>query len=196
MENIFFTEKKQFLIFFTFVSIFCLSVIFIEDQLFFFINETLSGSTLDFIFFYIFIPLFLLLGIIPFLMLFSRHYRRLGIFCMFSGFFCSQIGSLIKLYFQLPRPVETLAVNLVGNWQVSEFSFPSTTTMLAFGLALPILLEKPKYSFYFLAIAALVGFSVIYSGYHFPHDVAAGILLSLAFVIFLKYIKNWLEKII
>lgn len=194
MEKLFFTDKKQFFVFFAFVVIFCLAVLLIEDQLFFFINKTFSSPILDFIFFYIFIPVFLLLGILPFGMFFFSQYRRLGFFCLISGFICYQVGNLIKMQVQLSRPAETMAVNLVGNWSMGEFSFPSTTTMLAFGLALPILLENSKYSPYFLIIASLVGFSVIYSGYHFPRDVAAGILLSLLIVIALKYIKHWREK--
>ena len=113
------------------------------------------------------------------------------IFCLVSGFLCNQIGGLTKLLFCLPRPID---VRLVGNWQISEFSFPSSTVMLAFGLALPILFEKPRYSFPFLIIASLVGFALIYSGYHSPYDVGAGVLLSLILVVLFKYFKNLVLK--
>ncbi|MCK5044639.1 phosphatase PAP2 family protein [Candidatus Parcubacteria bacterium] len=194
MEKLFHTDKRYFLPFFILLAIFSLAVIFKNNELFVFINQTIASSTLDFVFSYVLIPLFLLLGIVPFFMLFFKGYRQLSVFCLISGFLCSQIGSLSKLLFSLPRPDEFLDVRLVGDWQVSAFTFPSTTVMLAFGLALPILLEKPKLSPPFLIIASLVGFAVIYSGYHFPYDVAAGMLFALFLVLLFKQIKNWAVK--
>jgi len=65
-------------------------------------------------------------------------------------------------------------INLVGSWPVESPSFPSTTTMLAFGLALPIFMLKPKIGLPFLLLAFLIGFFVIYSGFHFPLDAIGG----------------------
>lgn len=190
MEKLFYTDKRYFMLFFIPLVIFSLLVIFKNNEVFFFINQTIASANLDLVFYYILIPLFLLLGLAPFAMFFFKRYRFLGVFCLVSGFLCSQIGSLSKLLFCLPRPNEVLAARLLGDWNMSVYTFPSTTTMLAFGLALPILLEKPKLSVPFLFIAFLLGLSVIYSGYHFPYDVAAGILFSSLLVLTFKYIKN------
>jgi undecaprenyl-diphosphatase len=79
---------------------------------------------------------------------------------------------------------------------VGHFSFPSSTTMLAFGLALPFFLEKSKFRYLFLILAILVGFSVIYTGFHFPRDVIFGIFFSILIVFSLNEIKKkWLEKL-
>ena len=194
MEKLFYTDKRYFLTFLTFTAVFSLIALFWNKGFFFLVNHSLGGSVLDFIFLNILIPLFLLLGIIPFFFFFFRGYRQLGVFCLFSGFFCYQLGTLSKALFLLPRPNDVLIARLVGDFQVTGYTFPSTTTMLAFGLALPILLEKPKLSSPFLIVASLVGFAVIYSGYHFPYDVAAGILFSLILVLLFKYIKVWVGK--
>jgi undecaprenyl-diphosphatase len=183
------SNKKILLIILILLSVivFCVK----NDALFLFINQKLANGVLDFIVVYIFIPLFLLMGIIPFLMLVLKK-DKIGFFSLFSGVFCYIAGNLIKLLFKMPRPYTIFAdTRIIGPWHVSQYSFPSTTTMLAFGLALPFLMErKGRWSWFFLTLAFLVGFTVIYTGFHFPRDVVFGIFLSLLFVCLLKRIKN------
>ncbi|XOB42428.1 MAG: phosphatase PAP2 family protein [Candidatus Nealsonbacteria bacterium] len=162
-----------------------------NEVLFLFINQNLASPVLDFIVLYIFIPLFLLMGIIPgILFVFKKDIS--GFFTLFSGGFCYIIGNLIKLIFKMPRPYMILPdVRIVGPWHMSQYSFPSTTTMLAFGLALAFFIEKKdKLSWFFLVLAFLVGFTVIYTGFHFPKDVVFGAFLSMLFVCILKKIKD------
>ncbi|XOB40546.1 MAG: phosphatase PAP2 family protein [Candidatus Nealsonbacteria bacterium] len=162
-----------------------------NEQLFLFINQGIANPVLDFIVLNILIPLFFLLGIIPFIMLFFDKYRVLGAFSLFSGPFCYVVGSLIKLFFKMPRPFNVLSISVIGPWHVGQFSFPSTTTMLAFGFALPFLIQrKPKWSLFFLTLSILVGFSVIYTGFHFPSDVLGGIFFSILIVLLLNKIKT------
>lgn len=183
------SNKKTLLLILVLLSaiVFCVK----NDALFLFINQKLANGILDFIVLYIFIPLFLLMGIIPFLMLVLKK-DKTGFFSLFSGAFCYIAGNLVKLLFKMPRPYTIFAdTRIIGPWHVSQHSFPSTTTMLAFGLALPFLMErKGRWSWFFLTLALLVGFTVIYTGFHFPRDVVFGISLSLLFVYLLKRIKN------
>ena len=91
------------------------------------------------------------------------------------------VGSFMKLLFERPRPFEVLiGVRVIGPWDTSSFSFPSTTTMLVFGFSLPILLlfEKRWYGAILSLLSYFIGFSVVYTGFHFPADVAAGTLFS------------------
>jgi len=166
----------------------------INNQIFLFINQEIANPILDFIILKIFIPLFLLLGIIPFLMIFSKKNRNLGIFSLISGLLCYEVGNFLKFLFNLPRPFDILPARVIGNWYVGEFSFPSSTTMLAFGLALPFFINKSKFGIFFLILASLVGFTVIYTGYHFPSDVIAGIFFSILIVFLLNKIKLWSLK--
>ena len=189
MKN--FIKNPVFLLFV--VLVFLSIVVFLigNERLFLFINHSLSNQYLDFIVLYIFIPLFILMGIIPgILFVFKKDIS--GFFTLFSGGFCYIAGNLIKLIFKMPRPYTILPdVRIVGPWHMSQFSFPSTTTMLAFGLALAFFIEKRnRLSNIFLGLACLVGFAVIYTGFHFPIDVVFGASLSLLFVCLLKKIKD------
>ena len=162
-----------------------------NESLFLFINQGLANQYLDFIVLYIFIPLFVLMGVIPgILFVFKKDIS--GFFTLFSGGFCYIVGNLIKLIFKTPRPYMVLSnVRVIGPWHMSQFSFPSTTTMFAFGLAIAFFIEKKdKLSSFFLALAFLVGFTVIYTGFHFPEDVVFGAFLSLLFVYLLKKLKG------
>lgn len=62
-----------------------------------------------------------------------------------------------------------------------DFSFPSGHTGCCFAVASVIYLRMPKwYGIPAVAIAALVGFSRLYLGVHYPSDVLVGMLIGLA----------------
>jgi undecaprenyl-diphosphatase len=177
-------EQKNFLILILIsVLIFIFSILIGDEKIFLFFNKEIANPILDFIVLKIFTPLFFLLPIIPFLMIFKKE-RNLGIFSLFSGPFCYLLGNMIKYILRFPRPFNILPARTLGPWHPSPFSFPSTTTMLAFGFAIPIFLKKKKIGIFLLFLAFLVGFSVIYTGYHFLKDVAAGIFFSALIVFF------------
>ncbi len=166
-----------------------------DKELFLFINRGLANPTLDFIFLKILIPVFFLLPLLPFLMLFFNKYRKLGFVSFVSGPLFYIIGNVLKFLFSQPRPYEILDARIIGPWHSSHLSFPSTTTMLAFGFALPIFLKNKKIGFPLLILAFLVGISVIYTGFHFPKDVIAGIFFATLFALFidktiLKEVRN------
>ncbi|HDY72751.1 MAG TPA: phosphatase PAP2 family protein [bacterium] len=189
MKN--FAKNPIFLLFAVLAFLLIVVLLVGNESLFLFINQGLANQYLDFIVLYIFIPLFVLMGIIPgILFVFKKDIS--GLFTLFSGGFCYIIGNLIKLIFKMPRPYVIFSdVRIIGPWHMSQYSFPSTTTMLAFGLAIAFLIEKKdKLSYFFLALAFLVGFTVIYTGFHFPEDVIFGAFLSLLFVYLLKKIKD------
>lgn len=166
-----------------------------NEKIFLFINQQIAHPVLDFIVLEILMPAFLLLGVVPLFMLFSKKYRMRGILALFSGPFCYIVGNLIKLLFRMPRPAEVLLPRIIGPSHVSQYTFPSTTTMLAFGLALPFLMEgKSKWKILSLILAILVGFSVIYTGYHFPQDVLGGVFFALLLVSLLIEIKKRILK--
>lgn len=158
-----------------------LDFIFGDKELFLFINKGLTSPILDFIFLKILIPLFFLLPGVPFLMLFLKKYRKLGFVSFVSGPLFYIIGNILKILFSHPRPYELLDARIIGPWHTSTFCFPSTTTMLAFGFALPIFLKNRKIGFPLLLLAFMVGLSVIYTGFHFPKDVLSGIFFSTLF---------------
>ena len=190
MKNKLFFDKYFWFLFLGLSSLFWIDFLLGDNRVFLFINREIANSGLDFVCLYIFIPLFLLLGLVPFLMIFFKKYWKLGLFSLISGVLCYQIGNLIKLLVSQPRPFEILPARILGPWTVRSFSFPSTTTMLGFGLAIPILIEKPKYGLPLLTLSSLLGFSVIYTGFHFPQDVIVGAIFSLGIVFLMEQIKS------
>jgi undecaprenyl-diphosphatase len=164
----------------------------INKEIFFIINQRIANPVLDFVVLYIFIPLFSLLVLVPAYFL-LKNKKFLALFALFSGFFLYWLGhSILKPIFNVPRPFVLFeGTRTLGPWHESPYSFPSTTTMLAFGLALPIFLHQKKIGIFLLILAFLVGFSVIYCGFHTPLDVLAGILFSFLFVFILeKILRN------
>lgn len=172
-------KKIIFYLFLTLAILVIIDLIFGDREIFLFINRGFASPILDSIFLKILLPVFFLLPLVPFFMLFFKKYRKLGFGSLISGPLFYIIGNILKFLFSQPRPYELLDARIVGPWHTSTLSFPSTTTMLAFGFALPIFLKNKKIGFPLLLLAFLVGLSVIYSGFHFPKDVIAGAFFSL-----------------
>lgn len=182
-------KKRVFVFLISILSFLSVINFLIGDQkIFLFINKNLANPILDFFVLKIFIPLFFFLAIFPIFLIFSKKEKNLGFFSLFSGPFSYFLGNLIKLLFKFPRPADLIEARTIGLFHVSPYSFPSTTTMLAFGLAIPILLKKKKMGSFLLFLSFLVGFSVIYTGYHFPKDVIAGIFFTILVCYFLNSI--------
>lgn len=173
--------------------VFVLDITIGDITLFLLVNKKFSSQILDFVFLYIVVPLLLFLVIVPGLMLFFRRYRAVGVLSILFGGLSYLFGGLIKFS---PRPSQILSqIRLVGDWMVGNNSFPSTTTMLAFGLALPLYLLEPKIGRFSLLLAFLAGFFVVYSGYHFPEDAIAGAGICVAIVLPFVFIKKKLDEL-
>lgn len=168
----------------------------LNEKIFIFINQKISHPFLDFFVFFVLIPLAFLLVLIPFLMIFSPKNKSLGFFSLLAGALNYLLGTILKNFFKFPRPYEISYLETIirGPWHAGLYSFPSSTTMLVFGLSFPFLLRKSKFAFIFLLISSLVGFSVIYTGFHFPLDVIAGILFSFVFTLFLNLLLITIDR--
>jgi len=161
-----------------------------DYEFFVFINQGLVNYVLDFVCVYASPVCFFIVYSFTLIRLFLSKTNTLmisGVSSLGTGPVAYVIGSLLKQLVKKPRPFESLSgVRVIGPWDTSSFSFPSTTTMLAFGFSLSILIlgERRVYGVVLTVLAYFIGFSVIYAGFHFPADVAAGILLSLVVVVF------------
>lgn len=152
-------------------------------------------------------------GIMPYVSLMNEHgilaiitvivlllwarYRKVGVAAFGSlAVEFSIVNLLIKPNVQRTRPflfVDNL--KLLGATPY-DFSFPSGHTGSAFAVATVMLLCLPrKYGVTAIVLAALIAFSRLYNGAHYPTDVLTGMLIGvttgiIASVIYKKYMKK------
>lgn len=114
-------------------------------------------------------------------LLFILNYRRLAIVIIFGTLTLWLLVEIIKALSDRDRPFLTLDKTRVIGWREKGDSFPSGhTTQIFFLMTLFIhhfqlgMVETAA----LYAVAALVGFTRIYVGAHYPRDVIAGIVLG------------------
>jgi undecaprenyl-diphosphatase len=174
-----------------------MSLFELNEKIFFFLNQKIANPVLDFFVIFMLIFSFSLLILFPIYFLFKGN-KFLAIYSLFCGFFLYWFGhAILKPIFHIPRPIVLFEkVRIVGPWHASSYSFPSTTTMLVFGFALPFFFNQRKIGKFLLALAFLISLSLIYCGFHTSLDVLAGILFSFLFAfIFDKILKTKNEPI-
>ena len=108
-------------------------------------------------------------------------YRRLAIVIIFGTLTLWSLVEMIKALSKRDRPFHTLDKSRVIGWQEKGDSFPSGHTTQIFFL-MTLLIHHFQFGIMgttlLYAVAALVGFTRIYVGAHYPRDVIAGIVLG------------------
>lgn len=134
---------------------------------------------------------FLILSV--FLFLFSKNKRnRLMVICgTFTVSFAEILGKLAGLLHSNNPPFAELeGVNKLIEKGISN-SFPSDHTMIIFSLCVSFWLFKRGWSFLWIVLACLVGFSRIWVGVHYPADVIVGAGISIiAALIVYKFVPQ------
>ena len=114
-------------------------------------------------------------------LLYILSYRRLAIVIIFGTLTLWLLVETIKALANRDRPFLTLDKTRVIGWREKGDSFPSGhTTQIFFLITLFILHFQlgMTESIALYAVAALVGFTRIYVGAHYPRDVIAGMVLG------------------
>lgn len=140
----------------------------------FFKAVTLSGN---------FGLVFIVAGVI---MLFFRQTRKTGICSLIALLFGMLFTNLIlKNVVARPRPFADTTSEFYSLWKAAgslkegSYSFPSghTTAATAFGVSLFIVMNK-RYSWAFLLIPVLMGFTRVYFVVHYATDIFGGLLVG------------------
>ena len=76
----------------------------------------------------------------------------------------------------------------------STYSFPSGHATVSFACATVLALAVPRLTWPFFVLAALISFSRVYVGVHYPFDVLAGAVLGVAIAIALRTLAAALRR--
>ncbi len=142
--------------------------------------------------------------LISLIMIFFKKTRKIGAIVLFSiaiGFVFTNL--ILKNVVARPRPFidETSDYYLwwkeAGSMIESGYSFPSghTTAAMAFGLSL-FLCFKKKWSWVFLLIPLIMGFTRIYFMVHYTTDVLGAILVGGLSALISYFVIKYIGKVI
>ncbi|MGW7368099.1 phosphatase PAP2 family protein [Streptomyces sp. NPDC054841] len=97
-----------------------------------------------------------------------------------AGYVCSEsLKSLVDE--ERPcRAVAGAAASLVPCPPTGDWSFPSNHSAIAGAAAVALVLLRPRIAWLTVPMAALMAFSRVFVGVHYPHDVTVGLLLGAA----------------
>lgn len=154
-----------------------------DISLFLFINKNLQNSFFDAI-----MPFITKNGeliFLPFILwAFLKERGRAWIpfiIALFSVALADGSGHILKDIFARQRPCDTIEnINLLVGCGRS-FSMPSNHATNAFGFAMVFwFMRRDIISYLLMLVAAVIGFSRVYVGVHYPFDVVAGAMIGIA----------------
>lgn len=108
----------------------------------------------------------------------KRDYHYFFGLCLAISLSLIVVEGVFKNVIGRSRP-DLLAYPLfVGVPHLSSYSFPSTHATIAFAAAFILSQKHKKYTAFYYSLAALIAFSRIYLGQHFPSDVVGGVVIG------------------
>ncbi|TSA19337.1 phosphatase PAP2 family protein [bacterium] len=175
----------------------------LDRNLFYFCNQGLRNWFFDAIFPFLTDlnkkpAALVLVGILWFLLLMKsgRHGRIAALLLLPTIALSDQLNSsFLKFIIERPRPCHELAnVHLLVSCG-SGFSFPSSHAVNNCSAAIVLAYFLPRWSWAFFSFAALIAFSRVYVGVHYPSDVAAGAVIGFAIggvvIIVFRQVEEW-----
>ncbi len=120
---------------------------------------------------------------------------RVVILCAVLAVICADASAtVLRNHFQRLRPCQVLqGVRLLVGCSDS-FSFPSNHATNAFALAVFFAVSNRRLAIPLFLLAALVGYSRIYVGVHYPTDVLAGAVLGAMIGLAFGGCSKWLVR--
>lgn len=117
------------------------------------------------------------------------------------GLFCSLIinNVILKNLFSRTRPYEVVDGLLLLGKQASDYSFPSGHTGSSFAVAVAVFrtIGKGKARWLLILFAAIMAFTRLYIGIHYPTDILGGLLTGIlcgyAGAAMAVFLQRWYE---
>ena len=135
--------------------------------------------------------LYFLIGLI-FLLSKKRELKSLGVALLAALTFSYYISGALKIFTARPRPfIAFTNVILLGDMP-KAYSFPSGHAVYAFAVATLLTGRFKKHGVIFYSLAALVAFSRVYMGAHYPSDVLIGAAIGIMIGMFLEKVDKYL----
>jgi undecaprenyl-diphosphatase len=101
----------------------------------------------------------------------------------------------IKPFVARPRPfVSVVTSRVVGHYRPPTYSFPSGHAALSFAAATVLAFGLPRWTVIWYTLAALVAFSRVYIGVHYPLDVTCGALVGLGVGVLVSGGRAWYSR--
>ena len=116
------------------------------------------------------------------ILLLFRRTRRLGIYCAVSMVLTFLVvNCAVKPLIARTRPYDLFSEIQILAHAEHDFSFPSGHSANSFAVAWILFrMSKKRYGVPAVLLAALIAFSRLYVGVHYPTDVLAGIVIAIA----------------
>lgn len=128
----------------------------------------------------------ILLGVV---LIFIAKTRKTGIEVLLSIALAYIVANLIiKNAVARVRPYDAYTFLMPIVSKPHDFSFPSGHAVNAFAAATAVFLNHKKIGIVALIIAALVAFSRLYVGVHYPTDVLTGMAIGIVFAVLVHYL--------
>ncbi|WP_082309915.1 phosphatase PAP2 family protein [Nonomuraea sp. SBT364] len=98
-----------------------------------------------------------------------------------AGVVCAYVVSeVVKTVVREDRPCRGGIATIAACPPVDDWSFPSNHSVIAAGAAGALILAWRSLAWVVVPLAAVMSFSRVFVGVHYPHDVAVGFVLGLA----------------
>ncbi|MFO6496107.1 MULTISPECIES: undecaprenyl-diphosphatase [Bacillus] len=129
----------------------------------------------------------LALGLVVFWLTRTSRNRLMVIYAVISFAIAEMLGKMAGSLYSNYQPFAVLRnVNKLIEHDIDN-SFPSDHTILFFSIGFMFFLFHKKTGWLWLVLAFAVGISRIWSGVHYPFDVAAGALLGIVSALFVYW---------
>ncbi len=125
----------------------------------------------------------------------TRYRYQIGVFVALAAMgFTSWAVQEVSVATERARPFLDYEVNLLF-YRPTDFSFPSNSVAAVFGIAAGVFGANRKLGTAMFALGAVLGFSRVFAGVHYPTDVIAGALIGVVIAVLTYQLRKVVEPV-